>query len=643
MFINIIFRKIFPVSLLVCFLGLTYYSFAHTSGITARNSTTTSGCGSGSCHGASSSSQVTVGITSGSGSFTVPINSTTTFTVTVSNGTKVNAGVNIAVKTSQTTSPGTNVGTIIAGTNLKTTGSPVELTHSAPVLLSGGSASFSFNWTAPATPGTYYIRACGLAGNGDNGSNNDLWNWMPVQTVTVIAGPSITVTAPNGAEEICAGKNILVRWTSSLVTSVKIELSSDGGITYPTLLADNINASIGSWTWAVSASMATGTTYKVRVSDVSSSNVRDESNNNFTIYSKANITEQPLPLTICTSSSAVFTCRASGYNITYQWRKNGADIQNATTQMLTISNAQMADSGKYSCMITGLCDSVGSQAVDLKFKITPEIAGQPKNDTTCLGGSVTFSVDAIGTALSYSWSHAGKTIPSSNTTSLILKNVTMADSGAYQCVVSGACLPKITSNYAYLKVYQSVSISVHPVSKAVLEGANYTLSLTAGGTNVKYQWRKNGDTILGAIKYQLDFKNITLTDSGNYDCIVSNRCGFITSKPAKISVIQPEQPNLVLALLSVDFGNLPVGTTKDTVLANVIHNTSSTALTITAIDIAGKDPGEFTLQNINLPMIVPGGEYRDLNIKIMPKSTGVKSAVITFTSNSKSAATLNLI
>jgi hypothetical protein len=641
MYINTILRKLFPIVLMICFLGMVYYSFSYPNGIISRNSTTTSGCGT--CHGSSSSSLVTVGITSGSGSFTVMANSTTTFTVSVTNGTKVNAGVNVAVKTSQTTSPGTNIGTITAGTNLRTTGTPVELTQSSPVLLSGGTASFSFNWTAPATTGTYYIRAVGLAGNGDGGINNDLWNWMTVQAVTVVAGPSLSVTSPNGAEEICAGKSTIVRWTSSGVSLVKIELSSDGGSTYPTLLADNINASAGTWTWALNSAMATGTTYKIRVTDVNNANVKDQSNNDFTIYAKTSITEQPVSLMICTSNSAVFTCKATGYNVEYQWRKDGVDILNANLQMLTISNSQMADSGKYSCLVTGLCDSVNSLQVDLKLKLSPAITVQPKNDTTCIGGNLIISTEAIGTALNYSWSHNGLTIPGSNAAELTLNNVTMKDSGAYQCVVSGACLPKVTSNYAYIKVYQPVTISVQPVSKAVLAGANLTLSLTAGGTNVKYQWRKKGDTIPGATKNTFDLKNITPADSGNYDCIVSNRCGSLTSKAAKISIIQQEQPNLVLALLSVDFGNLPVGTSKDTILGNVIHNTSSTALTITALDIAGKDPTEFSIQNITLPMTVPGGEYRDMNIRFSSKSEGVKSAVITFTSNSKSAATLNLI
>ena len=92
---------------------------------------------------------------------------------------------------------------------------------------------------------------------------------------------TITVVAPNGGESWVIGSSQTITWTSSGVSgNVKIDLSTDGGSTYPTtLFASTANDGTEPWTVAGPAS----TTARVRIATIADPSIRDSSNANFTI------------------------------------------------------------------------------------------------------------------------------------------------------------------------------------------------------------------------------------------------------------------------------------------------------------------------------------------------------------------------
>lgn len=100
-------------------------------------------------------------------------------------------------------------------------------------------------------------------------------------------GSSITLTAPNTAITVCAGSSLNITWTRQNITNVKIELSSDGGSTFPTTIISSTAASAGTYSWSIPANQSAGTQYRIRISDASNSLLFDVSNANFTISSKA--------------------------------------------------------------------------------------------------------------------------------------------------------------------------------------------------------------------------------------------------------------------------------------------------------------------------------------------------------------------
>ncbi|MBK9099352.1 MAG: Omp28-related outer membrane protein [bacterium] len=99
-------------------------------------------------------------------------------------------------------------------------------------------------------------------------------------TLTNLSQISITVTSPNGGENILGGSNYDVTWIAQNTDSVKIEFSSDSGITWLPVVNSYLNT--GSFEWDVPETSSTNC--KIRISSTVSPANYDVSNNSFTIY-----------------------------------------------------------------------------------------------------------------------------------------------------------------------------------------------------------------------------------------------------------------------------------------------------------------------------------------------------------------------
>lgn len=135
----------------------------------------------------------------------------------------------------------------------------------------------SFAWTVPNNPGTTCrIRVQANAGGTPSDSSNANF------TIAVATPASITVLSPNGGETRIINSGALITWTNGggFSGNVDILLSTDGGASFPNVVANNIG-NIGFFNWTV-PNLPTSNA-RVRVRATGSGSPSDDSNGDFTI------------------------------------------------------------------------------------------------------------------------------------------------------------------------------------------------------------------------------------------------------------------------------------------------------------------------------------------------------------------------
>jgi pectate lyase len=260
----------------------------------------------------------------------------------------------------------------------------------------------------------------------------------------------------------------------------------------------------------------------------------------------ASISGQPQDQSVFVGQNATFTVNASGSApLNFQWfYNNDTLLPNATNASLTISNAQVSDTGGYSVTVSNVYGSpVTSASANLTVTTptAPSIVTQPQSLTVLPGQSAVFSVSAGGSApLSYQWYFNTNTLLSNATgNTLTVTNAQLADQGTYSVVVSNF-VSTATSSNAVLTVNTNPvapSFTSQPASQLVLAGGTAVFNAVAAGTSpITYQWNRNGTPIAGATSSTLTLTNVQSTNAGSYTLTASNSVGGATSSAATLTV-----------------------------------------------------------------------------------------------------------
>ena len=276
------------------------------------------------------------------------------------------------------------------------------------------------------------------------------------------------------------------------------------------------------------ASVTTGDggSYDVVVSGTCASSVTSSSVS-LTVNTLPAITGQPASATLCSGQSQTFSVTATGTSLTYQWHREGINVSGATSTTFDIASVTTGDAGSYDVVVSGTCTaSVTSSPVILTVNTLPEITGQPASATICIGQSQTFSVTATGTAITYQWRKEGVNISGATSSTYDIASVTTGDAGSYDVVVSGTCAPSVTSSPVTLTVNTLPEITGQPASATLCSGQSQTFSVTATGTSLTYQWRKEGVNISYATSSTINIASVSIDDAGSYDVVVSGTCAL---------------------------------------------------------------------------------------------------------------------
>ncbi|MDN4165207.1 immunoglobulin domain-containing protein [Cytophagales bacterium LB-30] len=235
---------------------------------------------------------------------------------------------------------------------------------------------------------------------------------------------------------------------------------------------------------------------------------------------------------VCENSALDLNVEAQGANLEYQWFFNGSAIDGATSTKYSIAQVDANTSGDYSVRLIGTCGTLISEAISVGTTSTTEISQQPQPVSACFNEEVSLSILANG-ATGYQWFRNNIEVAGATESTLTL-NVSEATTGNYYCIVTG-CTENVTSETVAVGALDPLVINSVSEGQEACLGSEINLSVNASGTNLSYQWLKDGVLIDNATSASLVIASFSSSDAGSYMVEVSSDCGSTSSTAIVLS------------------------------------------------------------------------------------------------------------
>jgi hypothetical protein len=461
-------------------------------------------------------------------------------------------------------------------------------------------------------------------------------------TVSSAVGPFL-ITSQNTATSWAAATTQTITWSVNGTTgaptntaNVKISLSTDGGNTFPIVLAAS-TANDGTEDIIVPSNITT--TGRIKVEAIG--NIYFDINNaNITITAPVNGFSFNAPAAVTATCPASNVMTSGNLTATYTGTYTG-DIAltgtvvpagptvsfSATTlttgaPSATVSLTGMSSlaPGTYVVTVTGTGTGTTPpiQTQNISFTINPgsgpTVSTQPTDQTVCAGTNATFTAAATGAT--YQWQTGSGTtwsnITGATSASYVVTAATLAQSGTqYRCVVSGQC-GSTNSTAATLTVNAPPAITSQPTGLTLCAGSSATFTTAGTGAGLTYQWQLSTDggttytAITGATSASYTISATTLAMNNNkYRCVVSGTCSpaatssaatlqvsssiTITTNPTSQTICEATNTSFTVAAqgssLSYQWQVSTNGGTSFTNIANggIYSGATTTTLTLTAV------------------------------------------------------------
>ncbi|HWX22817.1 MAG TPA: LamG-like jellyroll fold domain-containing protein [Candidatus Binatia bacterium] len=173
----------------------------------------------------------------------------------------------------------------------------------------------------------------------------------------------------------------------------------------------------------------------------------------------------------------------------------------------------------------------------------------------------------------------------------------------------------------------------------VFTGQSFSLGAAASGSlPLSYQWRYNTAPIPGATGTTFSKSGVTTNDSGNYDVVVTNTFGSVTSQVAAVTVSPVAQPQITQGPLSQTFyPGYPASFTVQATGGQLSYQwkkgastlTGQTNATLTLPSISTNDAATYTITVTNpvgtasasatLTVVLPGAPYPAVVARQLPQ------------------------
>ncbi len=208
---------------------------------------------------------------------------------------------------------------------------------------------------------------------------------------------------------------------------------------------------------------------------------------------------------------------------TYQWRKNGMDIPNATNATYTTPPLDLSDNGSnYNCFVTNCNGTNNATSNSAVLTVTSNcvpvsITSPPSNQTAIVGNTATFSVTTTGTPpFTYQWRKNGIDIPIATEQTYTTPPLTLADNGnGYSCQISNCNGTKSAeSNIALLTVSNNPPLTK---PKITLNSANVNFGEVVSILGKKFTQNEKAKLIISSTSgYFQEINDISINSSGEF-------------------------------------------------------------------------------------------------------------------------------
>jgi uncharacterized protein (TIGR02145 family) len=230
--------------------------------------------------------------------------------------------------------------------------------------------------------------------------------------------------------------------------------------------------------------------------------------------------------TVCTSTSYTVPSAVGVTGATYQWLENGAVVSGATGESYTNTVGQ-ASAGTYVYVRRAHTEACGWQSsnafiVSVTGSMAAPVITAPANG--CNAINYVFTVPLVD-GVTYEWTGGG----TQNSNSYTYSNASPGAMTVTVRAVKEDCASAFSGATATAYV-QPVINTPTAEPAAVCWGGTSTLSVTASGSDLTYQWLKGGDATTEGSNYtSANYTTGPVTATANYSVVVGNTCSTITS------------------------------------------------------------------------------------------------------------------
>lgn len=247
-------------------------------------------------------------------------------------------------------------------------------------------------------------------------------------------------------------------------------------------------------------------------------------------------------LVVNLGEAAAFSVTAAGPGLSYQWQKNPgtgmADIDGAVTSTLNLPATLVGDTASYRCRISNVHGTIFSAPVTLTVVSSPVVTSPAAAAAVNLNVGLAFStsVQAQGLFLNYQWRRNDVDILGATSAALNIGVLSELHNGSYTCRVWNTA-GQVFSPPVTLLVVTPPVIVTEPEDALVNQGDPVTLSVTASGPLLSYQWWYNGLPVSGATGSTHQIASLAPVTMGRYYCRVSNSAGSVATRSVLAGII----------------------------------------------------------------------------------------------------------